>query len=147
MYARVNGSSVVETAAFPHDLVRLSDGGKVLFSDYITHDELAACGWYQVVEPAPPLLTAQQTRDPDTIEVVAGVPTRVFHVRNKTQPELDADAAVSLTLAERQQAREALADLDQFIDRGNANTNVQVRDAVLLHARILKRLIKDALGG
>lgn len=144
MYARVNGSTVVETAAAPHDLVRLSDGGKVLLSQYITAAELAACGWFVVVEPAPPTLTALQTRDPDTIEVVGGVPTRVYHVRNKTQAELDADAAAAQAITERQQARDAIADLDAFLAL-QSPTNAQVVTVVRLLCRVAKRLIRDAI--
>jgi hypothetical protein len=91
LFARVNGSSVVQTAGKPSNLIRLADGAKVLLSEYITEAELNACGWYTILEPARPVLTAQQTFDPDTFEFSDDLVSRVYHVRNKTADELAAD--------------------------------------------------------
>jgi hypothetical protein len=98
VFARVNGSSVVETASRPRSLTRLADGAKVLLSDYITEAELNACGWYTVLEPARPVITAQQTFDPDTFEFADDLVTRTYHVRDKTAQELATDARTA-TLA------------------------------------------------
>jgi hypothetical protein len=146
VFARVNGSAVVETAGRPRNLIRLADGAKVLFSEYITEAELNACGWYTVIEPARPTITAQQTFDPDTFEFADALVSRVYHVRNKTQAELDDAAATAQAELERQQARDAIVDLDAFLALPTP-TNAQTLAVVKLLCRIAKRLIRDAIGG
>lgn len=145
MYAHLTSGSIDELALRPHDLIRIADGAKVLWSDYITTQELAACGWFQVVEPARPAITDTQTFGADTIEVVAGAPTRVYHVRNKTQAELDAEAAAAADQQARDQAKAAVTQINTFLAIAPSSlTNAQVRDEVILLSRIAKQLIKDS---
>lgn len=146
MYALVVDDAVVSTGRLPASARRLDTQEWVMGLATATVDLQQACGYLEVDEPARPTVTAQQTFDPDTIELVAGVPTRVFHVRAKTQAELDADTADADTRAERDQAKAAVAQLDQFITRGATNTAAQVRDMTVIQARILKRLIRDSFG-
>jgi hypothetical protein len=104
-----------------------------------------ACGYMVVVEPPRPPITALETFDPDTFQLLVGVPTRIYHVRNKTQAELDAEAAAVTAEAERDDARAAIAQLDTFLAIGTP-TNAQVLAVVRLLARVAKRLIRDAIG-
>jgi hypothetical protein len=72
-------------------------------------DELAAaCGFVVVVDAGPPAITPQQTFRPSTVELVDGVPTVIYHPRDKTPQEL---AAEQLALA-RAASVAALTDLD-----------------------------------
>jgi hypothetical protein len=145
-YAFVVDGTVQTVAGQPSNLTRLDDGGRVLFSPYIDTATLNACGWYVVVEPARPSITASQTFDPDTFVFAANAVTRTYHVRNKTQAELDADAAAAQAALERQQAKDAIADLDTYLALASP-TNAQTLVVVKLLCRIAKRLIRDAFGG
>lgn len=142
-YAHVVDGAVQTVAAEPTNLVRLDDGSQPLFSPYIDDATLQACGWYVVVEPARPSITAAQTFDPDTFEFAGNTVTRVFHVRAKTQAELDADAAAAQATLERRQAKDAIVDLDAFLALATP-TNAQTLVVVKLLCRIAKRLIRDA---
>lgn len=149
MYLLVQNGAIVQPLRTPGAKeAKLLDGFLMAPPDGVWTDSLAAaCGFLPVVEPPRPSITATQTFDPDTFAMVNGSPTRVYNVRNKTQAELDADAAAAAAQAERDQAKAAIAQLDAFITNGTNNTAAQVRDQVILHARILKRLIRDAFQG
>jgi hypothetical protein len=125
---------------------KLSDGTLLRPANGWTDALAALCGFVRVVDPGAPVLQPTQTLDPNTVTLLAGVPTVVYHVRNKTQAELDADAATALAELERQQARDAIADLDTFLALPTP-TNAQTLAVVKLLCRIAKRLIRDAIGG
>jgi hypothetical protein len=72
--------------------VKLSDG-RVLRPPESgwTVSMAAACGFVPVVDPGAPTITALQTFDASTVELVAGVPTTTYHPRDKTPDELAAE--------------------------------------------------------
>ena len=152
-YALVQSGAIVKEAGRPTDLVRISDGAKVLWSAYITEAELNACGWWTVVDTPRPADTATDTFD-RTVQLVgpilaAKVPTVVWVQRAKTQAELDAQAAQSNDATIRQQALTALADNRSFLaiaSPTNAQTLAQVR-ALTRQANGLMRLALGKLDG
>jgi hypothetical protein len=93
MYALVVDGQIQSTGRLPESARRLDDGAWVMGLATAGLELQAACGYLEVVEPTRPTITTAQTFDDDTIELVAGVPTRVYHVRAKTAPELAADVA------------------------------------------------------
>jgi hypothetical protein len=147
VYALVR-DGVIEAVRNPsrHGEVKLSDGRLIRPPDSGWTDSLAAaCGFVPVADPGAPIITALQTFDPHTVEMIGGVPTVVYHVRNKTQAERDIEAAEAQAQVERQQARDAVADLDAFLALPTP-TNAQTLVVVKLLCRIAKRLIRDAFG-
>lgn len=144
MYVLVQDGALVLPLRTPRKVeAKLLDGALLSPPDGRWTDALAAaCGFLPVTEPVRPAITVTQTFDPDTIELVAGVPTRVYHVRDKTQAELDDDAAAARDALERQQARDAVAELDTFLAL-QTPTNAQVVAVVRLLCRVAKRLIRD----
>jgi hypothetical protein len=143
MYALVVDGQVQSTGGLPGSARRLSDGAWVMRLDSVEEQE--SCGYFLVVEPTRPTITTAETFDPDTVELVNGVPTLIYHVRSKTQAELDADIANALAATERNEARAAIAQLDTFLAIGTP-TNAQVIAVVRLLCRVAKRLIRDAIG-
>lgn len=144
MYALVVDNTIVRTAGTPTNLERIEDGAKVLYSAYITADELAACGWFLVVEPEPPTITASQTFDPDTIELIAGVPTRVFHVRDKTPAELAADtaAANSEVVSDLAAIQTAITNLKTFLTDPDIQAVLDNANNTALPTATLNRALK-----
>jgi hypothetical protein len=145
VFALVVDGSIVSTGGLPTSARRLDTQAWVMGLATAGTVLQQACGFFMVVEPARPTITTAETFDPDTVELVNGVPTRIFHVRSKTQVELDADIAAATATAERDDARAAIAQLDTFLAIGTP-TNAQVIAVVRLLARVSKRLIRDAIG-
>jgi hypothetical protein len=72
--------------------VKLSDGRLMRPPESgWTESMAAACGFVPVVDAGPPAITALQTFDANTVELVAGVPTTTYHPRDKTPDELAAE--------------------------------------------------------
>lgn len=148
-YAYVVDNAVQRVSFEPSNMVRRDTGDKPLFSPYIDTATLNACGWYLVSDPGAPVIDpATQVVQPRVAVYSSQSNTvaYVYTVRAKTQAELDADADAAQTALERQQARDAIADLDAFLAL-SAPTNAQTLTVVKLLCRIAKRLIRDALGG
>lgn len=143
-YALVVDNTVVRTAGTPSNLVRLDTGGKVLYSAYITDAELAECGWFLVVEPPRPAITPQQMFDPDTVEVVAGTPTRVYHVRAKTAVELQADTAAANTLvvSDLDALNTSIANLKTFLADVDVQAVLDNTNTTALPTATLNRALK-----
>jgi hypothetical protein len=146
VFALVKDGLIVSTGGLPTSARRLDTQAWVMGLATAGTSLQQACGYFMVVEPARPTITTAETFDPDTIDLVNGVPTRIYHVRSKTAAELAADLATATATTERDQARQAITALDAFITRGATNTAAQVRDMTVIQARILKRLIRDSFG-
>lgn len=144
MYALVIDDAIVRTAGTPTDLRRLDDGASVLFSSYITDAELAACGWFPVVESTRPTITTAEMFDPDTIELVAGTPTRVYHVRAKTAAELQADvaAANSVAVSNLADLNTAIANLKTFLTDVDVQAVLDNSNNTALPTATLNRALK-----
>jgi hypothetical protein len=79
---------------------KLSDGALLRPPESMWTDDLAAvCGFVPVTDPGRPTLTSLQTLDTNTVELIAGVPTIVYHVRDKTPEELAAEQLVATRVA------------------------------------------------
>jgi hypothetical protein len=95
MYALVENDQVVKVAGRPTNLRRVADGAVVLWSEYITDSELAACGWFPIIDAPRPADTATHTHE-RTLQVGTQGAFRVVRVvwvqRPWTQAELDARA-------------------------------------------------------
>ena len=103
-----------------------------------------ACGWFQVTDTTRPADTVTE-RYERSVDLVAGVPTVVWSAVAKTVEEQAAEAAEAAAVIERQQARNAIANLNQYLAL-TSPTNAQVRQAVDYLARVCKRLIVDQYG-
>jgi hypothetical protein len=125
----------------PRNLIRTADGASVLWSPYITPAELAACGWLAVADTARPADTPTQTTD-RFVELVAGQPTVVWHVRNWTPDELTARArdANRDILTALTKAQTALTTNSTFLALGTP-TNAQA----VTQTRALTRQINGVL--
>lgn len=145
MYAYVADGAIARTTGRPTNLTRIADGATVLWSEYITDAELAACGWLRVAEPPRPAITAQQTFDPDTIELVAGVPTRVYHVRARTASELQADTAAvnSAAVSDLAALQTAITNLKTFLTDVDVQAVLDNPNATVLPTATLNRALKS----
>lgn len=128
----------------PTQLIRVADGARVIWWQGISDAELAACGWLKVVEPERPAVTAQETFDADTIELVAGVPTRVYHVRAKTAGELAADtaAANSVAVSDLAALNTAIANLKSFLVDPDVQAVLDQANNTALPTATLNRALK-----
>jgi hypothetical protein len=129
MYALVVDGQIQSTGRLPESARRLDDGAWVMGLATAGLELQAACGYLEVVEPTRPTITTAQTFDDDTIELVAGVPTRVYHVRAKTAGELANDVANAnrTLLSDRATIEADITALKTFL------TDVDI-DAVLAQA-------------
>jgi hypothetical protein len=129
----------------PTRLVRRGDGAKVLWSDYITDAELNGCGWFLVVEPTRPTITAAETFEPDTIALVAGTPTRRYHARPKTVAELAADTAQanSTTVSNPTNIATEIANLKTFLSDIDVQAVLDNPNATPLPTATLNRALKS----
>jgi hypothetical protein len=114
----------------------------------------AACGFVPIVDPGPPVITPLQTFDPHTVEMIGGVPTIVYHVRDKTPEELAAEAlatsraanTAALTDLETIEAR--IADIKLFLVDPDIQAVLDVANTTPLTTqqtnRALKALVRQA---
>lgn len=130
--------------AVPSNLVRRSDGGKVLYWDGITDAELNACGWFRVTTTTRPADTATQIAV-RSLTVVAGVPTETWTMRSKTQAELDADRDATNKATIRQQADTALGNNRTYLAIASP-TNAQVIAQVRALTQQMNGVIRLILG-
>ena len=92
-YALVIKGEIVETARLPHDLVRLDDGTKPLYSDFIDAKTLAACGWFPVLDMRPTFDTATEVLERgDVFLSDPTTPVVSYTIRDKSPAELAAEA-------------------------------------------------------
>jgi hypothetical protein len=135
--------------------VKLSDG-RVLRPPESgwTVSMAAACGFVPVVDPGAPTITALQTFDASTVELVAGVPTTTYHPRDKTPDELAAEqlaasraaSTAALTNLETIQAR--IADIKAFLVDPDVQVVLDQPNTTALTVqqtnRALKALVRQA---
>jgi hypothetical protein len=96
-----------------------------------------ATGWYEVVDTARPADTPTTTHD-RTVELAAGTPTVVWTERNKTQTELDDQAAAADRLVKQTNYKGAVATLRQWSDDAEA-TAVTSGNAVAVLQEMVDR--------
>lgn len=102
---------------------------------------LASVGAAEIVDPgASP--GVNEVVESTTLTDVNGTPTLAYTYRAKTQAELDAEAAAATSEAEREVARQAVTNLQAYIDAASP-TNAQTVAVVRLLCRVCIRLIKD----
>jgi hypothetical protein len=145
VYARVNGSSVVETTTgIPGNLTRLADAAKVMWSAYITEPELNACGWHTVNEPPRPTITAQETFDADTFAFANDVVTRVYNVRAKNADELKADTITAnrTTVTDKATIEADIAALKLFLGDPDVQAVLDNANNTALPTATLNRALK-----
>jgi hypothetical protein len=106
-------------------LRRLADGALVLWSQYITAAELAACGWFQVIDAARPADTATHTHD-RTLQVGTQGAFRVVRVvwvqRPWTQAELAARAKAAAVAARNTELTNAIDTLRTWAAQARGTT-------------------------
>lgn len=124
--------------------LQLRTGGTRLWSPYITDAELNACGWYKVATVARPDDTPTTTFDRSVVVNIVG-PTELWTVRNKTQPELDADRDQANATSIRSQATQALADNRTYLAIASP-TNAQVVAQVRALTQEMNGVIRLVLG-
>jgi hypothetical protein len=124
-YALVENDQVVRVAGQPTNLRRLADGALVLWSQYITAAELAACGWFQVIDAARPADTATHTHD-RTLQVGTQGAFRVVRVvwvqRPWTQAELAARAKAAAVDARNTELANAIDTLRTWAAQARGTT-------------------------
>jgi hypothetical protein len=145
MYALVEDDIVVKVASRPTDLRRLDDGASVLWSEYITDDELAACGWFPVVDdPEPSFDPATHVAVRNAPTLVEGVPTRTWTVRELTAEELtarqrDANRAV---LSDKATLDAKMVELKTFLSDPDVQVVLDQPNNTALTAQQLNRALK-----
>ena len=89
-YAQVTDNTITAVGGLPKGARRLDDGGWVLGLRDADISLQAACGWLEVVDPGRPPDTETTTSD-RTLELLTGIPTYVYTVRDKTDAEITSD--------------------------------------------------------
>jgi hypothetical protein len=88
-FARVVDGEIDIVGTLPYSARRL-DTGRIIHDLFDTNRKWRrACGWYEVIETARPVVSPLEVAEA-TVELVDGLPTQVWVVRPKTQSELDA---------------------------------------------------------
>jgi hypothetical protein len=134
---------------------KLSDGALLRPPESGWTDSLAAvCGFVPIVDPGPPPITALQTFDPNTVELIGGVPTIVYHVRDKTPEELAAElqaatrAANAATLTDLETIEARIADIKLFLVDPDVQAVLDQPNTTALTVqqtnRALKALVRQA---
>ena len=145
MYAQVTAGTITAVQGQPPVAARRLDTQQWVLglrdADTATQE---ACGWFPVTDTTQPADTVTE-RYERSVDLVAGQPTVVWSAVAKTVEEQAAEAAEAEAVIERQQARDAIANLDQYLGLGSP-TNAQVKQAVDFLAKVCKRLIKDQYG-
>ena len=123
-YVHVTGNVIDSPETGRPSELRTAEGATVLWSEYITPQELAACGWFSVTAVVKPADTATHTFV-RSVALVAGVPTETWTQRAKTQDELTADRDQANSATIRTQAETALANNRTYLQIASP-TNAQV---------------------
>lgn len=108
LYAQIIDGEITAVGRLPRSARRLDTGQWVMGLATAPVELQQACGWYEVVETERPAETATQV-PVGTVEVVEGVPTRVWTMRDKTPEEIAAEAEQANQSSIEQAARDALA--------------------------------------
>ena len=137
-YALVINEAITEQASkLPSSARRLDDGSWVM--DLLTADLglQQACGWFQIVDTACPPDTATTTSD-RSIQIVNGLPTVVWTVRDKTAAEIAADVAAAERQAEVEQVQAMIVPMRDYLDIA-APTAAELEEQVgrLTHVSLL----------
>jgi hypothetical protein len=134
---------------------KLSDGALLKPPATGWTDALAAvCGFVPVADPGPPAITSLQTFGDHTVELIGGVPTIVYHPRDKTAEELAAEIqaatrmANAATLADLETIEARIADIKAFLIDADVQAVLDVANTVPLTTqqtnRALKALVRQA---
>jgi len=145
IYARIIGNTITKQARQLPRTARRFDNQQWVYLPDADVAAQQATGWFEVTVEADTHNSATEVATLGPVELVNGLPVRRYTVRAKTQAELDAETAAAADEVERQQARDAIADLNAYLALDQP-TAAQVRQAVDHLARISKRLIRDQYG-
>jgi len=100
-----------------------------------------ACGWYVVVEPAPPTPSASQVVE-STVQVVDGVPSRVYTLRGKTAEETASDTQQANRQTIEARVTTLLGQLDTIAATSGTLTAAQLSGAVRQIAVGLRAVVR-----
>jgi len=100
-----------------------------------------ACGWYLVVEAAPPTPSASQVVE-STVQVVNGVPTRVYSLRDKTADEIASDTQQANRATIEGRVTTLLGQLDTIAATSGTLTAAQLSGAVRQLAVGLRSVVR-----
>lgn len=139
MYALVVDGTIQSMGPLPNAARRLDTGEWVLGLTDAPPGLVAATGWYEVAEPAPPASTGGVIES--TVAVVNGTPTRVWTERPKTPDEVAATQRQTNDVTIRQQLVAAMDALAATIATPPANV-AQCSQKIVQNARVLRGLIR-----
>jgi len=100
-----------------------------------------ACGWYAVVEPTAPTPSASQVVE-STVQVVNGVPTKVYALRTKTADELATDTQQANRAMIESRVTTLLGQLDTIAATSGTLTAAQLSGAVRQLAVGLRAVVR-----
>jgi hypothetical protein len=123
-YALIDNGQIESVGALPVAARRQDTGEWVMGLRDAPVDLQQATGWFEVVDTVRPDDTPTTTHD-RSVELVAGTPTVVWTERNKTQPELDDQAAAADRLVKQTNYKGAVATLRQWSDQAEGVTVTQ----------------------
>ena len=123
-YAYVDNGQIESVGALPVAARRQDTGEWVMGLRDAPVSFQQATGWFEVVDTVRPDDTPTTTHD-RTVELVAGTPTVVWTERDKTQTELDAEAAQADRETKRSNYQGAVATLRQWSDQAEGVTVTQ----------------------
>jgi hypothetical protein len=144
MFALVVNGQIVSTGGLPTSARRLDTQAWVMGLATAGTALQQACGYYTVVEPERPPITTAETFDPDTVELVADVPTLTYHVRAKTAAELATDVANvnRATVSDLTTIQADIAGLKTFLSDVDVQAVLDNANATALPTATLNRALK-----
>lgn len=107
MYAYIEDNEITKLAQIPNGAKRQDTGEWVLGLKDASTELQEATGWYEVVDEGKPDPSSETKVVDYSIDLVDGVPTRVYTERDKTQEEIDAENTPTL--------EQQIADLEAAI--------------------------------
>jgi hypothetical protein len=144
-YAHVVDDAVVAVSSRPSNLRRIEDGAHVLWSEFITDEELAACGWFPVVDdPEPTFNPATHTVERNPASLVDGVPTRTWTIRPLTADELAnrARAANTAAMTDLEVVKAKMNELKAFLTDPDLTAIENQANNTALATSTLNRFLK-----
>jgi hypothetical protein len=144
MYALVVDGVIQSTGGLPASARRLDTQAWVMGLATAGATLQQACGYFEVVEPARPSITTAETFDADTIELVAGIPTLIYHKRNKTAAELAGDVAAvnRMIVTDLTTIQADIAGLKTFLSDVDVQAVLDNPNATALPTATLNRALK-----
>jgi hypothetical protein len=114
----------------------------------------AACGFLPVADPGAPPVTALQALGANTVELIGGVPTIEYHLRDKTPAELAAEALAAARaeneaiLSSLEDVQTRIADIKAFLVDPDVQAVLDQPNTTALTVqqtnRALKALVRQA---